>query len=425
MTRTTLLAGCLLAALAASPLPAQTALDHLAAGNIPAARAALAAQVAGRPDAALHAAFLEGLILLRQGRRDQAAAVFRKILSAEPRFEPARRELTALLVASGQIEGAIYHAERLLATTQDDRLKAGLSTFIAGASLGKPRGVALRFALLPSENANGGTDAGTIVIGGLPFTPDPASRAQRAIGATFGATAWNRWSLSDRASLTAAASLDVKEYDNAYVADEATLALRLDMGLTGPKGRLSFGPRAEVTWKDHDPYRRRIGFGVSGQAMLRPGLFLSGGLSVYRQRHDALTYQDGSFVSGSLGLTWIAAPDLTLSLGLPFAVETTRRPHLDHRDIGLSVGVEKSWPNGLVTGLSVGQSLNRYDGDYPAFGVPRKDRITTAVIALRHRDLRLGAFVPELSLTATDAASNIPLHDYRKLDVGLNFTQRF
>ena len=409
----------------AGPAPGQSHVDLLAAGDYPAARKALAAQVAGRPDAALHMAFLDGLILTRQGRLAEATAIYRQILKAEPRFEPARRELTAILAATGQTEGAVFHAERLLSTTQDQRLRAELTGLIAAQSAGKPRGITTRFSLLPSTNANGGTEADTVIVGGLPFTPDPQSRAQSAVGVNIGATAWNRWQLGERSDATLSAGFDHRHYNNAAVPSQTDAFARLDFGWTGARHRLSFGPVAEITWKGGDRYRDRLGVAVVGQYQISPRLRFGGSLGLYRQRHPVDRFLDGTLATGSVSLQRIMAPDLSLFLSVPFTIETTRAPHQTHRDLGLTVGVEKAWAGGLITGFSLGQSVNRYKGDYPAFGEPRRDRVTTARLALRHSDFRIGPFVPELTLTWTRSASNIPFHDYTRRDVGLFLSQRF
>ena len=110
---------------------------------------------------------------------------------------------------------------------------------------------------------------------------------------------------------------------------------------------------------------------------------------------------------------------------MPFEVEATERAHLDHRSLGVNVALEKVWKSGLTTEFGLGYTRDRYEGNYPLFGSPRTDNITTAGISIRHRELRLGRFVPEISVTYKDARSNIPFHDYERIDLGLSFTQRF
>lgn len=400
-------------------------IEYLMADNYPAARAALASTVGNLSDAPLHFAFLEGLILVRQHRHEQAAHLFRQILAVEPRFEPARRELTVLLARTGQTEGAIYHAESLLATTQDPALRAELKGYIATRSRGKPRGVTTRFALLPSSNANNGSTSDTVIVGGLPFKLDPGSRATSAIGFSLGVTAWNRWQLSERTDATLSGSIDTVRYNNTAVADETTAGLRLDFGMLSGRTRLQFGPVADITWRNDRRYRHRLGAAFSVQHVLRPNLQLGGGLTAWRQRHPQRDFLDGFLVTGSLTGSYIARPNIRFVLRVPFAIEKTNKAHLDHRDLGLTLGVENSWRNGLITGFSIGHSHKSYRGNYPGFAEPRRDNVTTASLTLRHNDIRVGSFLPELNLRSTWSRSNIPFHDFSKQDLGLSFTQRF
>ncbi len=418
-----LLAGLALAL--ATGAAAQSHLDHLRAGDYPAARVALARLIEGRSDADLHMALLEALVLVRENRRTEAAAALRRILDRAPGFEPARRELASLLAAGGQTEGALYHARMLMATTQEARLRAELQGFIAAQEAGRSRGVTTRFAILPSSNANGGTDARTVSVGGLRFVPDPGSRATAAIGVALGATVWNRWLLGERLNATLSGSVDGRFYDKETVADETTAGVRLDFGLARPRARLRFGPVADVTWKDGEHYRDRLGFAVAAQYWPRPELQLGGNVTVWSQSHAGRSFLDGTKTGGSLDARYVVGPDLALSLSLPFAIETTQATHLEHNDLGLTLAVDKTWPGGLIGGLSVGRSWNRYAGDFPAFAVPRRDIVTTSSLSLRHRAIRLGDFVPELTLTWSRSRSNIPFFDYTRRDLGLVFTQRF
>lgn len=425
MRRLTALAGCLCLLTAMQARAEVTPLSLISEGRYEQARQVLAKQVAGTPDEALHLAFFQSLVLIREGRAAQAVALLRQILAVAPDFKPARRELAVLLARTGQTGGALYHAETLIATTRDPRLRAELQGFITAQRSGKRRGVSLRFALRPSSNANNGTEAGTLTIGGLPFTPDRRSRAASALGASIGVTAWNRWRLSETSDLTLSGSVDTTRYDNDLVHDESFARVRLDYGYSQKRYRLSLAPTIERAWKDDDGYRWRYGVSASGQFRLAADLQAGIGATVYRQEHDTLPYLDGMLVRGGLNMTKVMSPDLRLTLGIPFEIENTQRAHLDHQMMGVNLGVEKTWENGLITSLSLGYSVDNYEGAYPLFGEPRRDRIATASLALRHRDIQFGSFIPEVTVTFMRSRSNIDFFDYSRHDVGLSMSQRF
>ncbi|MCP3878602.1 MAG: tetratricopeptide repeat protein, partial [Sulfitobacter sp.] len=168
------LMGVLLACQSPGQAQAATPQDYLEQGNYDAARASLAQLVKGDPNGPLHQAYLEGQILMRQNQPAAAVDLFRDLVRIAPDYEPARRELTLLLAYRGDVTAARYHAERLVAETADEQLRAGLQTFILNNTSRKPGGFALRFALLPSSNQTRGSAEQEILIGGVPFTLNPA-----------------------------------------------------------------------------------------------------------------------------------------------------------------------------------------------------------------------------------------------------------
>ncbi|WP_367581766.1 hypothetical protein [Sulfitobacter pontiacus] len=167
-------------------------------------------------------------------------------------------KLTLLLAYRGDVTAARYHAERLVAETADEQLRAGLQTFILNNTSRKPGGFALRFALLPSSNQTRGSAEQEILIGGVPFTLNPASRASSGVGLAIGGTAWRRWQWNERWSGVGTASLDAKFYDSA-LNTETTAVARFDVIRGGQRGRFSFGPIAELSFSDSDIVRRRWG----------------------------------------------------------------------------------------------------------------------------------------------------------------------
>lgn len=418
-----LLAALLLLPPAASAAP-RTAEDFLAAGDYDGARAALARLVAGRPDAALHLAQLEGMILLRQGRIDEAARVFRMILAAEPRYLPARRGLTEALARGGDLSAAAWHAERIMATSPDAGERAALAALVASARAGALRGVALRFALLPSSNASRGTAARTVIIDGLPFEIDEESRARAGVGLSLGVSGWTGRQVAPDWTATLGISADAKLYGG-RPDDEANLALRADLARTGPRMRLSFGTLAEMRFIDGVEDRRRLGLDLA--FAMRPGAGgeVSAGVTHWRQWHPDAAFRDGTLTEAHLGWHGQVTPTTALWLRLPVEVERTGRDHLDRNETGVVVGVEHEWRGGLITALSAGWSVDDYRGRYPGFASARRDEVATFAIALRHRRLTVGRFLPELSYTFTDARSNIPIHDHEAHDLGIALSTRF
>lgn len=402
----------------------ETAEDYIAVGDFAGARMTLARLVAGRPDAALHMAQLEGMILLRQGKHGAAADVFRKILAVAPSYAPARRSLTETLILLGDIGAAAWHAERLLTVAPDDWERDALAALVSQGQIGKPSGVALRFAFLPSSNANRGTEEETVLIGGLPFVVDEASRAKSSIGLSFGVSAWLGRRIAPNWTATIGSSLDAKVYEGA-IDEEANISLRLDLARSSTNSRVSFGPLADIRFIGGAENRLRFGFGVHGARRLNATSELQAALTHWRQEYDLQAFRDGSLTEGRLGYRRAFSPSTIVSLGLTFERERTQRAHLDHDEVGIVLGAEREWKGGLISSLTAGFRRDDYKGLYPGTSVARDDSVTTLGVSLRHRDVRVGRFLPEFTYTYTHARSNVPLHAYEAHDLSLALSTNF
>lgn len=422
---TTLVGGFAALFILGYPAQSETVGQALRRGDAEAARAALSPQIAGRKDAGLHRAQLEGMIALRQGDPDTAIKIFRGILAIVPTFEPSRHGLIRALEASGQRSTAIFQARRLASQTEDARLRDQLLNQIALAESARRGGVALRFALLPSTNVTGGTAAETVLVGGVPFTLDPASREAPGVGLTLGATAWRNWSLGRTWVATTSASVDFRTFDTALKPDETEVALRLDASHRGSRRSVSFGPRFSVLFQDGDRARTQAGLGLNAIYLAAPRLRFLLSAEALRQTYQQTTFRNGNRISIAPGLQYALSQQTILTVELPMLRETARARHLAHKDIALGVGLATRMRSGLNLGVNVQSGRNVYDGIYPGFTVARRDHVKTLRLSVSHDKLNVRGLVPELSVTRKWQSSNISLHDVEKTDFGFSLSRRF
>lgn len=418
---------CGLTAIVISIAPAQgeTIAQAMQRGDADAARAALTKQVAGRQDAGLHRAHLEGMIALRQGDPDTAIEIFRGILSVAPDFEPSRLWLIRALQLSGQHHSAITQARRLATQTEDARLRDQLLNQITTARDTRRGGVALRFALLPSTNITAGTSTETVLIDGVPFTLDPGSRAASGVGVTLGATAWHSWSLSPSWDAIASASLDHRWFNTEFKPDETDLALRLDAAFRGKRGSVSFGPRFALLFQDGDRARRQAGVGMSAIYLAAPRLRVFLTAEVLRQNFPQAPFRNGTRASATPGMQWALSQQTILTVELPILRETARAPHLAHTDLALGVGLSTQIGRGFNLGVGTLAGRNAYDGAYPGFDIARTDRVRSLRLNVSHDRLQFRGLMPEISVTRKWQSSNIPLHKMTTTDVALSLSRRF
>ena len=407
------------------PLQAETVAEALTRGDAPAARVALEAEVKGDPEADLLRAQLEGIIAMRAGDFAKAATIFQGILKVAPGYEPARLQLYRALDRMGQRQEAMTHARRIAATTDDRNLRDALLSQIARDRNARPGGVALRFSLLPSTNITGGARTSTVVIGGVPFELDPASREAAGIGISVGATAWRSFEIARDWRATLSGSVDARMYDTNLRADETDLGLRFDLSRRWARGNISFGPRLAVLFQDGTEARRQVGFGLSADLKLNRRLWLGVSAETLDQRFAGADFRRGTKSTASVGLRWAATPSIWLTGELSGARETALAKHLAHSDLGLGLGVETQLRGGTVFGADVFVSRNTYDGDFPGFSAPRRDNVKSVSLSVRDPRISWRGVTPEFSVTRKRQASNIPIHDTWTTDFGLSFSKRF
>lgn len=408
-----------------SQAQSETVEQALRRGDAQAARVALSEQIAGRKDAGLHRAQLEGMIALRQGDPDTAIKIFRGILAIAPTFEPSRIGLIRALEASGQRSSAITHARRLASQTEDGHLRDQLLSQIAMAEGARRGGVALRFALLPSSNITGGTTTETVLVGGVPFTLDPASREASGVGLTLGATAWRSWSLGRSWNATASASVDFRTFNTALKPDETELALRLDASHRGPRASVAFGPRYSMLFQDGSRARQQAGIGMNAAYLAAPRLRFFLSAEMLRQTYPQADFRNGTRTSVTPGLQWALSPQTILTAELPMLRESARARHLAHKDVALGIGLATRMSGGLNLSVSVLGGRNAYDGIYPGFTLARTDHVKSLRLSISHNKVQVRGLMPELSVTRKWQSSNIPLHDTRTTDFALSLSRRF
>lgn len=415
----------LLGGIGNGPLQAQTIGQSLKAGDYDVARATLEKQVGTRKDANLHRAHLEGMIALRRGQPAEAIRIFRAILEIAPKFEPARMQLIRALEVNGQRGAAIGEARRLAGSTEDQRLRDQLLDQIALAKGPRRSGVALRFSILPSTNITGGTSNETVLIGGVPFVLDPASREASGVGLNFGLSAWHQWELGRNTRGTLSASIDHRVYDTSLKTDETEVGLRIDIAHRMQRGSVTFGPRYTLLFQGGEEARSQLGFGLNGSYLISPRVRLTYSAEWLKQKFNGQSFRDGTRLSVTPGVQWALSRQTTLSAELPMLRETANAAHLAHRDIGLGLGISTRLENGLGLGLFASVGRNTYDGQFPGFTFARKDTVRTLRISANHEAIKIGPFIPEISVTQKWQSSNVPIHDVTTTDFGLSFIRRF
>jgi len=389
------------------------------------ARALLSQTLGDRPDAALHLAHLEGVIAMRQGRMQEAIAVFRALLAIKPDFIPARVELAHALRLSGAYDAAFHHYELLAEGGVHPALRQMATGALNAMRAERPYGASVRFSVVPSSNFNKGSGQETFEAGDLVFSIDEASRAKSGVGIAFGTTAFNTFTLTDTNSITASVDADVTKYAEGAEADFAALEGSLAFTTRGDNLTFAVGPVAEHQWSNWEPYLARYGVRSQASVPLGPRDIVTASFEALAQDYAEADYRDGSRLTGTIALKHALSPAASISISAGGTLERTQRPHLDHNDFVVGMVLRNEWDGGLITSLFGSYEHHNYLGDYPGVGEPRNDHRISVGTTLSHRDLNIAGFMPQITYRYSRQISNVSFFDYDSHDVSLSLTQNF
>lgn len=402
-------------------------LPHLLAqGDFALARAVLRRAVAGQPSADLDMAHLEGLILERQGRYEEAIRKFRAILTRAPNFLPSRVELAKALYLTGQTEIADHYFEAIELGTEDAGLKRLAQSFRTRIRADRLYGASGYIAVLPSTNINKGTYNGVFMVGGVPFRIADQSRAASGIGVGVGGEAYRAWHAGPQTTYTISAALDLKKYTGTDDYDQLTLTANPTMQRQYGSTLLRFGPLVQYEWAAWEPYLLRYGFSGTAARPLSRRSVLTANVTVLEQDYAAAyDYNDGWLASGSASLRYFLSPAFSVSLRGTVTAERTQRDDLDHNDYRIQLQADREWRGGLLTTVFVAAEEHHYLGKFPLTSITRHDTEIDVGGSVAFRSVSLAGFAPQLTYQYTDQRSNITFYDYHSHDLGIALIRDF
>lgn len=405
---------------------ATRAIQFVSQGDYEQARETLRKAVAGRKDAPLHLAQLEGLILRRQGRDREAIEVFRFILSREPNFTPARIELSRALANLGETDASLHQLQVIELGSDDPEVRRQARAYGETVKSRRPYGFSGYVSLLPSTNLNRGSGQRTFKIGGMEFVIDDDSRGKSGWGVGTGGNAYRTFYLDQTTRLTTSGAIDIKKYGGGTDYDELSASTNLSLARRFGRLEIQAGPTMDYRLLAWEPYSFRYGaaVGVSYDLAARTRLY-SGG-TFLKQDFLSADYRDGSIFLGYAGIRHALSPSLSVGLTGNFIAERTKRADLDHNDFRLIAQVDKEWRGGFITSLALSAGTHDYRGEFvPGYGSARHDDVWSAGVTALNRNWSFQGFAPRFSYEYTRQKSNVSFYDYDSHDVDVTLTKLF
>ena len=390
--------------------------------GIPLLGGALSAQ--GAAPATGQATWARALDQLRSGDTAAALPQLERLVSANPGNRIYRFELARALSRLNRNARARYHLDQVRGASLSPRERDLVERLDATLAGRRSWSGYFSFRLRPETNGSRQTQDPVVVIGGRPF-----SISDTAVGKSTVSTVIRtgfRYAPAGATRIGAQVAMDayVKHNDDRSLRDYQ-LAARPGVSIAlNPRGRVTGGLLLGTRRAGNRPYSETFGLYFNHTRKLGAAgrVHLGGELSRTFRRDDTADI-DRHLLFASYTRAIGGTTRVTLS-GFAETNDSAQQEVAGLRS-GIAFSGLHAFEGGLVAGVTLrGETADRR-GVSRVFGRRRSDRTLAAELSLLHRNIRVGAFAPEIRVGIERNRSNIPLADYTNRTLSLGFRLSF
>lgn len=384
---------------------------------------ALSAHLTSDPEmSVISQQFTYALILKRQGKLTQAAAIMREILTQKPDLTRVRQELAHTLSLMGEKKAAIYHFSLLADTAPSESLRSFYEDFIDRVNLDRPWTLGGYVAIAPSSNISDATDEDLVHVGGVALAP--GEKAESGVGLNYGANGTYTFELVDDLSLTFGGSVTglayrETQYNQTQFGGFSQLSWRMDPWI------FSGGIAAERVLIGNAPYRTGYGPVFSVRRSFGPFGVTSASVSYQLLDYDEIDAFDGYEAGFSLNHRYALTAASSIRFGGGYNHVHAENDINSYDGYNVNAKYAREWSGGILTDIAVSGTLRDYVGDFPLMTKPRLDRRIDFEVGATFRTLAAKGFAPRLEYAYSQNFSNVELYEYNKSTISLFITKEF
>ena len=359
---------------------------------------------------------------------DEAVAVFREMLVADPSLVRVRLELARAFFLKGEDGLARRHFEQVLAGDVPAPVAANVRRFLAQIRARRRWTARFGFALAPDTNIGATSDERVITIHGLPFRRDAAELTTSGVGVSL----WGGWEyqhpLGERSRVRGGIDASMRDYAGSRF-DRVSLAVH-----AGPRWLIGRGTDASLLasarrqWSAGAPEHDALGARLEAGHRLTRRLTANVRASWHERSYRTQTHLDGPTMDVSLGGAWVVAPTVRAEASAGWGQDRPETRRWRHERRSLRLGATTALPRGFTVGASGELRWADYEGSWfphTAAGESREDRTWAARLSVHNRALTFRGFSPQLSLVHERRDTNAQLYDYERTGGELRFVRVF
>lgn len=276
--------------------------------------------------------------------------------------------------------------------------------------------------VVPQSNIGQGTYHRTITIGGLDFIPTPPKGGVvLGLGGSF--TYLPKLGRDMRARFMVAGDFKVSKtraFRDYTVRSEAGILWQKDHGL-----QFGFGASYEIRRVADRAYSQSSGLYLSYGSRIGTAGTLAIRAAYFQRAYAINPLKDGPIGQLVVSYSHVVSPAFLLRASGVIARTKAAAAQHSGTNVVLSVGGQYAFTGGIVANIDVTFGVERRDGIHRLFGVARQDRRRSIDLKLHKRDLRIGKFVPQISIGYTDVQSTLPINSYNNSYMSIQLSRQF
>ena len=363
---------------------------------------------------------------LTKGRGDLQSAIqqFRAVLSADPKYLNARRELAHTLLLAGQYDSAEFHFRELIRIDPVPELVEQYRRFLSVIDDNQPISVRVFGAILPSTNVNRGSSNAAFDTSIGQFVIDEQSRAESGIGAEAGVSGTTRLRVDPRSRFLLDWAVSTRIYENQdFTSATGVLAPAYEYAFA--QGRWRAGPYLRYFWSGGDQSYLAAGASAALIHQVTETISVEVNGRAERRAFREQDFRDGMFSSSGVRLRKQIDPSFSVSAGVAIDRDAPQFGYQRYRGYRATAGIQKRWRGGFDTRASAEFGRRLYDDDFPFTTAPRRDKFWGGSFSILTSQFEVAGFTPQLSCSYIQSDSTIGLFEFDATECRVGFSSEF